>query len=277
LTQERWQGLFSGVGEKLPALNLDEAASQWRDRPETNPVWNGIGGGSRHLAYLIYTSGSTGAPKGAMVEQGGMVNHLYAKIQDLQLTGQDVVPQTASQCFDISVWQFLAALLVGGKVLIVGEEDAHDPEGLLRILDRAEVTAWETVPSMLEAMVGEGREIEAGLGSMRWVVVTGEACAVGLCRRWKSLYPAIPMVNGYGPTECSDDVTHYAMEEGWSGEETKYLPIGGPLINMQVYVLDGRGEPAPVGVSGELYIGGEGVGRGYWRRADLTAERFVAD
>src|SRR5262249_1796430 len=107
LTQRRWRGLFSGVSENLPALDLDNVAPQWRGLPETNPVWNRIGGDSRSLAYLIYTSGSTGAPKGAMVEQGGMVNHLYAKIEDLHLTAQDVVAQTASQCFDISVWQFL--------------------------------------------------------------------------------------------------------------------------------------------------------------------------
>ena len=277
LTQERWQGLFSGVGEKLPALNLDEAAPQWRERPETNPVWNGIGGGSQHLAYLIYTSGSTGTPKGAMVEQGGMVNHLYIMVRDLQLTGQDVVAQTASQCFDISVWQFLNALLVGGKTLIVGEEDARDPESLLKVLDSKGVTIFQTVPSMLEAMIVEGGEIGVGLNSLRWALVCGEASSVELWRRWKSLYPSVPLLNAYGPAECSDDVTFYAMQEGWSGEEMTLVPIGKPLMNTQVYVLDGREEPAPMGVIGELYIGGEEVGRGYWNRAGLTAERFVAD
>jgi len=277
LRQGRWQGLFSGVGEKLAAVDLDDGVGPWGDRAETNPEWNESGGGSQQLAYLIYTSGTTGAPKGVMVEQGGMVNHLYIKIGDLQLTGEDVVAQTASQCFDISVWQFLAALLVGGKVVIIGEEEAHDPEELLRILDGVGVTVWETVPSMLEAMVGEGRESRERLESMRWVLVTGEACPVGLCRRWRSLYPAIAMLNAYGPTECSDDVTHYAMEEGWKGEEIKQLPIGRPLKNTEVYVLDREGEPVPVGVRGELCIGGEGVGRGYWKRAELTSERFVAD
>src|SRR5215212_3534262 len=126
-------------------------------------------------------------------------------------------------------------------------------------------------------MVGEERESWERLASLRWVVVTGEACPVNLCRRWRSLYPAIAMLNAYGPTECSDDVTHYALEPGWSGEELRQLPIGKPLLNTEVYVLDGAGEPAPVGVRGELYIGGEGVGRGYWKRPELTGERFVAD
>ena len=87
----------------------------------------------------------------------------------------------------------------------------------------------------------------------------------------------IAMMNAYGPTECSDDVTHYALGPGWTGAELRQLPIGRPLMNTEVYVLDGAGEPAPVGVRGELYIGGEGVGRGYWQRPELTGDRFVAD
>ncbi|MCI0410247.1 MAG: AMP-binding protein, partial [Acidobacteria bacterium] len=145
------------------------------------------------------------------------------------------------------------------------------------MLDGRGVTVWETVPSLLEAIVGEDRESWERLASLRWVVVTGEACPVGLCRRWQSLYPGITLLNAYGPTECSDDVTHYALEPGWTSEELRQLPIGRPLLNTEVYVLDGAGEPAPVGVRGELYIGGEGVGRGYWQRPGLTGERFVAD
>ena len=185
--------------------------------------------------------------------------------------------QTASQCFDISVWQFFVALLVGGKVQIVGQEDVHDPEGLLRVLDATAVTVWETVPSMLEAMLGEGRQIGERLEGQRWVVVTGEAARSDCARDGRGCTRAIAMLNGYGPTECSDDVTHYAMEEGWDAEEMRQVPIGRPVMNTEVYVLDGEGEPVPVGVKGELYIGGEGVGRGYWKRAELTAERFIGD
>ncbi|HKX29837.1 MAG TPA: amino acid adenylation domain-containing protein [Blastocatellia bacterium] len=277
LTQGRWRGLFPGVGGQLPAFDLDDGAAAWQGLPETNPAWGGVEGVSRCLAYLIYTSGSTGAPKGAMVEQGGMVNHLYAKIKDLHLTGQEVVAQTASPCFDISVWQFFAALLVGGKVLIVGEKETHDPEALLRVLDEAGATVWETVPSMLEAVVEWEGARALRLAGVRWVVVTGEACPARLCRRWKSLRPGVQMLNAYGPTECSDDVTHYAVPEWWGEERAKYVPIGRPLNNTQIYVLGGGGEPAPVGVLGEVYVGGEGVGRGYWQRPGLTAQRFVAD
>jgi amino acid adenylation domain-containing protein len=229
------------------------------------------------LAYVIYTSGSTGLPKGAMVEHAGLLNHLYIMMRNLGLTESDVVAQTASQCFDISVWQFLTALLVGGKVLIVGNTRAHDPEVLWRTLDEAEVTTWQTVPSMLEAMVGEGIDNQARLGAMRWVLVTGEACPVGLGRRWRKCHPEIPLLNAYGPAECSDDVTLHVIGEGWDGEDATTLPIGKPLMNTQAYVLDGAGEPVPARVTGELYIGGEGVGRGYLNRPELTAERFVAD
>ena len=133
LTERRWQEVFPGLDEKLAVVEMDQAAPSWSRQAESNPAWSGDG--SRHLAYVIYTSGTTGTPKGVMVEQGGMVNHLFAKIGDLQLSERDVVAQTASQCFDISVWQFFAALVVGGKVQIVGQQEAHDPEGLLRVLD----------------------------------------------------------------------------------------------------------------------------------------------
>ncbi len=274
LTQKRFDGLFSGIAEKLSVVELDSEAPQWMLQSEANLDWSATGDRSRHLAYVIYTSGSTGVPKGAMVEQRGMVNHLYAKVRDLQLTAGDVVAQTASQCFDISVWQFLSALLVGGRVLIVGAHDTHDPESLLSVLDDRGVTVFETVPSMLEAMIAEGRALSVRLGSLRWAVVTGEACPVELCRRWLGSHAGIPLMNAYGPTECSDDVTHCVIRER-PGEEIKSVPIGKPLGNTQVYVLDKQGEPVPFGVSGELYVGGDGVGRGYLNRPEMTAQRFV--
>jgi amino acid adenylation domain-containing protein len=273
LTQGRLQGLFSGISESLPVLDLEDPAAPWRNKPETNL---GIGGSAQDLAYVIYTSGSTGLPKAAMVEHGGKVNHLDIMVRDLKLTAEDMVAQTASQCFDISVWQFLAALLVGGRVLIVGEKETHDPESLLRVLGSRGVTIFETVPAMLEAMIGEESEISVRLESLRWVLVCGEAWTAELCRRWMSLHPDIPLMNAYGPAECSDDVTFCAFQE-WPAEEMNNVPIGKPLSNTQIYVLDGQGEPAPVGVSGELCVGGDCVGRGYLNRAEMTAERFVGD
>jgi amino acid adenylation domain-containing protein len=225
-----------------------------------------------NLAYVIFTSGSTGTPKGAMIEQRGMVNHLHAKIADLQLTADDVLIENASQCFDISVWQFLAPLLVGGRVEIVSDEVARDPQQLLSAV-AAGATVLETVPSMLALLIdaAKGRPLP-----LRWMVATGEALPPELCRRWFQAYPDIPLVNAYGPTECSDDVTHHVMRESPAADERR-IPIGRPILNTQIYVLDHHLHHVPDGVVGELYVGGAGVGRGYLHDSERTAMAFGSD
>jgi amino acid adenylation domain-containing protein len=235
--------------------------------------------GPRNLAYVIYTSGSTGVPKGAMIEQRGMVNHLYAKIRELNLTAADVIAETASQCFDISVWQFLAALLVGGRVEVFPDEVAHDGPRLLEATEERAVTILETVPSLLRTMLDE-RERERldglSLRDLRWMVLTGEALPPDLCRRWLERRPRIPILNAYGPTECSDDVTHHAVFEP-PPPEVVNMPIGRPIINTQLYILDENLTPLARGCRGELYVGGDGVGRGYLHDPARTAEVFVPD
>ena len=228
------------------------------------------------LAYVIFTSGSTGIPKGAMVEQRGMLNHLFAKISELPLDENDVVAQTASQCFDISVWQFLAALLVGGEVRIFDEEITHDPSHLLDQIELRAVTILEIVPSMMRMMLTEAveRGMKPKLLTLRWLIPTGEALAPELCREWHGLYPEIPLLNAYGPTECSDDVTHCRID-GDLSESAARSPIGRPIANTQIYVLNGGFEPQPIDIVGELYVGGVGVGRGYLNDAEKTAEYFV--
>ena len=235
---------------------------------------------AQDLSYVIYTSGSTGVPKGAMLEHRGMVNHLFAKITDLKLTATDIVAQTASQAFDISVWQFFAALLVGGQVRVVGDEDARDAVRLLALLEREAVTIFETVPSLLRAMLAELETRGAGgrprLSKLRWLLVTGEALPPDLCQRWLALYPNVPLLNAYGPTECSDDVTHYVIAEAPAADATA-IPIGQPLANMRAYILDRQLTLVPPGVPGELCVGGVGVGRGYFDDPARTAEVFVPD
>ena len=229
------------------------------------------------LAYIIYTSGSTGTPKGAMLEQRGMLNHLYAKVKDLQLSANDVVAQTAPVSFDISVWQFLVALLVGGRVEIVRDEMAADPAQLLAMVERQGISILEIVPSLLRMMLqdielhGSGKPELSGL---RWLLLTGEALPPQLCHQWLDYYPSIPMMNAYGPTECSDDVTHYAIYQPPQAEMLN-LPIGRPVLNTQLYVLDPHLQPVPVGVPGELCVGGIGVGRGYLNQPELTQKVFI--
>jgi amino acid adenylation domain-containing protein/FkbH-like protein len=235
--------------------------------------------GSENLAYVIFTSGSTGVPKGAMLVHRGMINHLFAKIAELGLTENDVVAQTASQCFDISVWQLLAALTVGGRVRIYADDVAHDPAVLLDRVEEDGVTVLETVPSLMRLMLAEiGRRggSAPALPDLRWLIPTGEALPPELCREWHRVYPHAALLNAYGPTECSDDVSHHrvGVEET---EEARIVPIGRPILNTELYVMDAGLRPALPGVAGELCVGGEGVGRGYLFDPGKTAGAFVPD
>ncbi len=268
----------AGRGGSTPPLNVMAIEPlEVVDRADDNLSRCSI---PRHLAYVIYTSGSTGVPKGAMIEQVGMVNHLYAKILDLRLTAADTVAQTASHSFDISVWQYLAALLVGGRVHILSDDIAHHPGRLLDAVEEGAIAVLEVVPSFLRKMLEELARRGAAapsLAALRWLVATGEALPTALCRGWFEQYEAsVPIVNAYGPTECSDDVTHGVFAQP-PAEEAVRAPIGRPIANMQTYVLDGRLQPVPVGVVGELFVGGVGVGRGYRHDAARTAEVFIPD
>ncbi|MBW4508479.1 MAG: amino acid adenylation domain-containing protein [Scytonematopsis contorta HA4267-MV1] len=250
--------------EKFDSLDYESKNLPVRCKPE-------------NLAYVIYTSGSTGEPKGAMLEHRGMLNHLYAKVKDLQLSATDVVAQTAAQTFDISIWQFLVALLVGGRVEIIKSEIATDPTQLLSLVKRQGISILEIVPSLLRMILQQMElkgAIQTELSCLRWLLLTGETLPPNLCRQWFEYYPSIPMMNAYGPTECSDDVTHYPIHQPPT-EEILNLPIGRPVSNTQLYVLDSHLQPLPIGVVGELYVGGVGVGRGYLNNAALTSLAFI--
>ncbi|MER7789175.1 amino acid adenylation domain-containing protein [Streptomyces sp. NPDC097640] len=276
-------GTSGGVVDVLP-LGPDEDADEDADTGEDvyeAAYGNGPGaaGGAPpadQLAYVIFTSGSTGRPKGAMVHHRGMNNHLSAKVADLGLTAADTVVANAPLTFDISVWQMLAPLVVGGRALAVSQRLAADPPGLFRLVTRAEVTVLEVVPSLLRAALDawdDGEPLPA-LPSLRWLVVTGEELPGELCRRWFARFPGVPVVNAYGPTECSDDVTHAVIASD-PGRTTS--PIGRAIRNTRLYVLSDELQPVPVGVVGDLYVAGVGVGRGYLGDPARTAHTFVAD
>ncbi len=231
------------------------------------------------LSYVIFTSGSTGLPKGAAITERGMVNHLLAKIAALGLGPRDVLAQTASQCFDISVWQMLAALLVGGRVRILPDEVAHDPARLLDAAETAGITVLETVPSLLRLMVDEARrrgDARPPLAALRWLVPTGEALPPALAAEWLEIYPRVPLLNAYGPTECSDDVTHQPVMAPPDVGAAR-VPIGRPVRNTRLMVVDAELRTVPAGVAGELCVGGDGVGRGYLHDPERTAVVFVPD
>lgn len=247
---------------------IDEATS------EANPPRRN---GSKDIAYVIFTSGSTGVPKGVMVEHDGMVNHLFAKIDELRLDETDVIAQTASQAFDISVWQFVAALLVGGRVEVLSDDVGRHPRRLLQRIAQNDLTVVETVPALLHAML---EEVELGgappLSVLRWMLVTAEPLLPGIVRRWLAQYPNVPVVNAYGPTECSDDVTHHVIVDAPAEDELS-VPIGRPLPNVKIYILDAQLNLGLPGAVGEICVGGVCVGRGYFNDPARTALAFVPD
>jgi len=241
----------------------------WEEVPSrgANP---GVYSAPDNLAYVIYTSGSTGLPKGVMVEQRGMLNNQLSKVPYLQLSETDVIAQTASQSFDISVWQFLAAPLFGARVDIVPNTIAHDPQGLLAHVQTQGITVLESVPSLIQGMLAEER---ISLDGLRWMLPTGEAMPPELAHQWLLRYPQIGLVNAYGPAECSDDVAFFRVD--LASTRGTYLPIGMPTDNNRLYLLDGALELVPQGAVGELCVAGTGVGRGYVGDPLRTAPVFV--
>jgi amino acid adenylation domain-containing protein/non-ribosomal peptide synthase protein (TIGR01720 family) len=229
------------------------------------------------LSYVFYTSGSTGAPKGAMIEQRGMLNHLRAKIVDLGITKDDVVAQSAPQCFDVAVWQFLSPLLVGARVEILSDETVRDPAQLFSEAGRKGVTILEIVPSQLGAFLQLVDPAAApALSGLRWLFIMGEVLPPEFCRYWQQLYPHAALVNAYGTTEVSDDVAHYKLSPQLDPDVVR-VPVGSALPNTQFHILGSLMESVAKENEGELYIGGICVGRGYRNDPARTAEAFLPD
>jgi amino acid adenylation domain-containing protein len=226
------------------------------------------------LAYIYFTSGSTGEPKGAMCEHAGMLNHLFAKIDDLRIGEGDVVAQTAPQCFDISLWQLVSALLVGGRTLLVEQETILDAKRFIDKIVDANVNVIQVVPSYLEVLVSYLEQHPRELPDLRCVSATGEALKKELVQRWFAAQPAIKLVNAYGLTETSDDTNHEVMNRGPDRER---VPLGRPINNVSVYVVDEHLAPVPLGAPGEIVFSGVCVGRGYINDPERTQQAFMAD
>ncbi|MGW9087949.1 amino acid adenylation domain-containing protein [Streptomyces yangpuensis] len=268
-------GLNDTATELLAAASSTPAVVTWDGTCDTE-LTPPLGGGD-DLAYIIFTSGSTGRPKGAMVHRAGMVNHLLAKIDDLAITGDDVTVHNAPVTFDISVWQMLSPLITGGRLLVVDRDTAADPQELFGRIATDNVTILEVVPSLLRAAIDSWQSgtPRPPLDGLRSLMVTGETLPADLAVTWGELEPGIPLVNAYGPTECSDDVTHAVIHAGSTiGNRT---PIGHPVRNTRLYVLDANLQPVPPGTPGELYVAGTGVGHGYLDNPTKTATTFTAD
>jgi amino acid adenylation domain-containing protein/non-ribosomal peptide synthase protein (TIGR01720 family) len=226
--------------------------------------------GEEHLAYVIYTSGSTGRPKGVMIPHGGIRNRLLWMQEAYGLGAEDRVLQKTPYSFDVSVWELFWPLLTGARLVMAAPGAHRDPVWLTEAIVAQGVSVIHFVPSMLRAFLHEPSA--ARCLSLRRVFCSGEALPADLAEQVFAVLPGVELHNLYGPTEASVDVTFWACRPGRGS-----VPIGRPIANTAIHVLDRRGDPAPIGVAGELHIGGAGLARGYLARPDLTAERFVPD
>ena len=229
----------------------------------------------RDRAYMIYTSGSTGQPKGAIVRHDGALNHIEAERQVLEFDSHFSFLQTAPSSSDISVWQFLGPVTCGGQVVVL--DDVTHAEKLFTLVKAHNIDVVELVPVALQLLMEYVRNLEVSersLPSLKWMMATGEAVSIDLVNNWLWLYPNIPVVNAYGPTEAADDVIQCSISDPLDVKR-RSVPIGKPLANLQVYVLDEQSRLLPVGVPGEICIGGIGVGEGYWKNPEKTQVVFV--
>ncbi|CAM8830947.1 amino acid adenylation domain-containing protein [Burkholderia pseudomallei] len=262
----------SHVAARSPRVHLSRDIAQWRACSPANPP-TPRERAARRLAYVIYTSGSSGEPKGVMNEHRGVVNRLWWMQQTYALDERDAVLQKTPFSFDVSVWEFFWPLMSGARLVIAKPEGHKDPAYLSELIDRERVTTLHFVPSMLQAFL-EDEGAARGCGSVKRVMCSGEALPPSLVKRFYRCLPDARLHNLYGPTEAAVDVTAWACDAEEGGAS---VPIGRPIANTRIYVLDGYGQPVPRGVAGELYIGGVQVARGYLNRPELTRERFVDD
>lgn len=229
--------------------------------------------GPDDIAYVIYTSGSTGRPKGVPNRHRGLVNRLLWMQERFPLDARDAVVQKTPFGFDVSVWEFLWPLFTGARLVVARPDGHRDPAYLAGLIRAERVTIVHFVPSMLQAFT-EAVDL-AGCPSLRRIVCSGEALPPDLVRRVHARSTTVELHNLYGPTEAAIDVSHWFCDP--AADAAAAVPIGFPVPNTRLYVLDPHGEPVPDGVTGELVIGGVQVADGYVNRPELTADRFVPD
>ncbi|HEX7239391.1 MAG TPA: non-ribosomal peptide synthase/polyketide synthase, partial [Longimicrobiaceae bacterium] len=274
VTLERHLDALPGSGARV--LSLDGDAALLDAQPDHPPA---VDVDPRSLAYVIYTSGSTGRPKGVLVPHG-QVARLFAVTEAwFGFDERDVWTLFHSYAFDFSVWEIWGALLHGGRLVVVPLETARDPDAFRALLERERVTVLNQTPSAFRQLAAADERVEDGAGlALRYVVFGGEALEPASLRPWtrRHGYGRPRLVNMYGITETTVHVTCRPLGPGEVEGGAPSL-VGGPLPDLRVYVLSAAGEPAPIGVPGEMYVGGAGVARGYLGRPELTAERFVPD
>ncbi|HEX8186393.1 MAG TPA: amino acid adenylation domain-containing protein, partial [Blastocatellia bacterium] len=259
LTQERLAQRLPSSG--ITAICLD---SNWPQIAQENDAKITMRADLDNLAYVIYTSGSTGKPKGVLITHRGVVNVIEASVRIFQVSEDSHVIQLASLSFDASVLEIFSALLGGAALHLVSRDILASGSDLGLFLNKQSITVMATTPSLLDQIPA------GGYTALRTISVGGEACGAETAERWSR---GRRLLNVYAPTEATIYATMMECAEGLR----EAPPVGRPIDNVQVYVLDERMRPVPIAVAGELYVGGEGIARGYLKRAALTSERFIPD
>jgi amino acid adenylation domain-containing protein/natural product biosynthesis luciferase-like monooxygenase protein len=252
-------------GEGKARFVRPEAAVQGGSS-EANPI--DISSGADDLAYVLYTSGSTGTPKGAMISHRAICNHMFWMQEEFPLAATDRVLQKTPIPFDASVWEFWAPLIAGARLVMAPPGAHRDSRELAGLVQREAISILQLVPSMA-ALVAD----EAGLPNcvlLRRLFCGGEPLPAELCEKFFARLPGCEVINLYGPTECAIDTVFHRCRPGAST-----VPIGRPVANTRLHVLDADGAALPPGARGELHIGGAQVGRGYWNKPSLTTEKFI--
>jgi amino acid adenylation domain-containing protein len=265
MVQRHLRDAFSKFSGDVMLLDTDAHAGGERSAAGSRSHSHGS-----QLAYCIYTSGSTGTPKGALNEHGAVVNRLRWMQHQYGIGPTDIFLQKTPFTFDVSVWEFFLPLMCGASLVVLEPGRHHDPLAVLDAIEQRRVTCVHFVPSMLSSFL-EAIERPA-CEQLRHVFCSGEALHSSLAQKFAEKLPHVSLHNLYGPTEAAVDVSFFRYGQDL---KTATVPIGKPVANTQLYVLDEALRPVPVGVRGELFIAGKQVGRGYLNRPDLTAERFV--
>ncbi|MGK4329265.1 amino acid adenylation domain-containing protein [Lonsdalea quercina] len=259
----------------LPLRVLDDDAHSWTRHSEENIPVASLGLTPHHLAYIIYTSGSTGQPKGVMVEHRNVTRLLSSTQTLFDFDHHDSWTLFHSYAFDFSVWEIWGALLHGGRLVVVPQTVTRSPQALYQLVCREGVTVLNQTPGVFRQLTAAQADSDER-HALRYVIFGGEALDVAALTPWYRQNPDVDtqLVNMYGITETTVHVTHCPLSAGMPAGES---PIGRPLPDLRLYILDGRGEPVPLGVTGELYVGGAGVTRGYLNQPELTEARFPLD